>query len=116
VPPRSSKLQSKYFIHRRHANLFGIEIEIGLEGFLSSSVEHLNFDLGAIGLPVQEKDLSGLDAVVGCELDIEHSESVVILGKLVEQLVPSLMPLTGPLHDLHVSYLTIFSFSTLKVT
>lgn len=93
---------NKYLINCANVNLFGIEVEVGFKGLLSSSVEHLSLDLGAFGQPIQEENLGGVEAVMGGELNIESGESVLVFGELVEQLGPVLVPLADILDHLHV--------------
>ena len=57
-----------YLIVAANTNLLAVEFEVAPEVLLSSSVEHLDLDLGCIWEPSTEKDLTYLHRVLVLEL------------------------------------------------
>ena len=60
--------------------------ELLLEGVLGSTVQHFGLDVGNVGRPLDEANLAALTTLRG-ELEVEDSETAVLLGEDLQEVV-----------------------------
>jgi hypothetical protein len=76
------------------------DVEVLLKGFLGSGEQHLHFQGGAIGAPVDEDAFGNVHVVGVGELVVEDCISVLFVGKRFQEIVPVLLFLAQSLNDL----------------